>query len=163
MWEARTWNMHAKIVPMIVGSLALTFSGVSLLNSMFRKPESVVATGLAAAAESNVQQKIHMDLESDTGHLPTRLIYTRGIIFFGWLLAFMASMAVIGLIPTVPLFVIAYMKLEGDVKEKWSLIIPQAILLTIFIWVVFDYLLTIPWPQTYLGVWFPWFKFIPSV
>ena len=43
------------------------------------------------------------------------------------------------------------------------MIIPYAIILTIFIWWVFDYLLSIPWPQTYLGVWFPWFKFIPSV
>jgi TctA family transporter len=165
MWEASSWNMHAKIVPMIVGSMALAFSSISLMNSMFRKQGEAVNLGLAAAAEQEVEQKIHMDLESDTGHLPQRVVYQRGLIFFGWLLAFMASMAVIGLIPTVPLFVVAYMKLEGEEgkKEPWTLIIPQAVGLTAFIYLMFDYLLSIPWPQTYLGVWFPWFKFIPSV
>ena len=42
--------------------------------------------------------------------------------------------------------------------------IPQAICLTVFIWFVFDQLLTIPWPPTYLGTWAPWLKeFIPSI
>jgi len=54
------------------------------------------------------------------------------------------------------------MRLE-ETKERWSLVIPQAVILTIFVCVVFDLLLSIPWPQTYLGVWFPCFKFIPSV
>ena len=61
-----------------------------------------------------------MDLESDTGHLSQREVYTRAAIFFGWLLAFMVSMATIGLIPTVPLFVIAFMRdrgADGDAVE----------------------------------------------
>jgi len=37
-----------------------------------------------------------------------------------------APMAVIGLIPTAPIFVIAYMRLEN--REPWSLVLPQAIL-----------------------------------
>ena len=41
----------------------------------------------------------------------------RGAIFFGWMVAFLGSMAVIGLIPTVPVFIIAFMRLEGP--EKW--------------------------------------------
>ena len=103
-----------------------------------------------------------MDLDSDTGHLPVKTVITRGLIFFGWLLAFMASMSTIGLIPTVPLFVILYMRLEGP--EPWKLVIPQAIGLTVFIWFVFDQLLTIPWPPTTLGGWFPGLKaWIPSI
>ena len=103
-----------------------------------------------------------MDLDSDTGHLPVSTVAKRGIIFFSWLLAFMASMATIGLIPTVPLFVILYMRLEGP--EPWKLVVPQAIGLTVFIWFLFDQLLTIPWPPTYFGTWFPWLKaWIPSV
>jgi hypothetical protein len=74
----------------------------------------------------------------------------------------MASMACIGLIPTVPIFVIGYMRLEG--REPWRLVLPQAICLTLFIYVVFDQLLTIPWPQTLLGNVFPALKaVIPSV
>jgi hypothetical protein len=83
-------------------------------------------------------------------------------VFFGWLAAFMASMACIGLIPTVPIFVIGYMRLEG--REPWRLVLPQAIGLAAFIYVVFDQLLAIPWPQTLLGLAVPALKaFVPSV
>ena len=102
-----------------------------------------------------------MDLVTDMSELPVRVILKRAGIFFGWLLAFMASMATIGLIPTTPLFVIAYMRLEA--REPWKLVIPQAIGLTLFIYVVFDQLLTIPWPPTFLGELLPALKVIPSV
>ncbi len=161
MWEASHWNMHAKIVPMIVGTLAFTFCSISLANALFRKPGEAVEVGLNAEVKENLEQKIHMDIESDTDHVPTNLIYLRAAMFFGWLVAFMCSMAVIGLIPTVPLFVIAYMRLEGP--EKWVLTLSQALGLTVFIWYVFDKLLSIPWPPTLFGSWFPALKFIPSV
>ena len=161
MMEASRWNQHAKIVPLIVGTLAVSFCFISLLNSIFRRPEEQVEVGLNAEVKKNFEEKIHMDIESDTGHVPTNLIYLRASMFFGWLLAFMASMAVIGLIPTVPFFVIAYMRLEGP--ESWKLTLSQAAGLTMFIWYVFDKLLTIPWPQTYIGLWFPVLKMIPSV
>jgi hypothetical protein len=154
------WPTNAKIVPVIVGSLALAFAIIGLLNEMFRPPEP--EHSLADGTKAEIQQTIHMDLESDTGHLDTWVILRRAGIFFGWLIAFMASMAVIGLIPTVPIFVVGYMRLEG--REPWRLVIPQAVGLTVFIYVVFDRLLNIPWPQTLLGMWFPALRaIIPSV
>src|SRR5215510_12927950 len=148
---ASDWDFNAKIVPMIVGSLALTFASLSLLDQVFRR--DVAPAGMADAARAEVSQKIHMDLGSDTGHIPTREIVTRAGRFYGWLLAFMGSMAVIGLIPTVPLFVIAFMRFEN--REPWKLVLPQAILLALFIYVVFDQLLSVPWPATLLGTLFP--------
>ena len=73
----------------------------------------------------------------------------RGFIFFGWLVAFLCSMAVIGLMPTVPIFVIAYMRLEGP--EKWRHAFIMAAVMTTLIYVVFDQLLSIPWPPTVLA------------
>lgn len=159
--DASSWNFSASLVPMIVGSLALFFATISLLNQVFRKPASPTFVGVGEEAKQEVQQKIHMDLDSGTSHLATKLVLQRAGMFFGWLLAFMASMAAIGLIPTVPLFVILFMRLEGN--ERWKLVLPQAILLTLFIYVVFDWLLTIPWPQTLLGTLIPALKVIPSV
>jgi TctA family transporter len=161
LFEASSWNFSAKIVPMIVGTIGFSCVAISLANEVFRK-EHREAEDLRRQAKGDVEEKIHMDLESDTGHLALHVILVRGLIFFGWLLAFMASMSVIGIIPTVPLFVVLYMRLEGP--EPWKLVIPQAICLTVFIWFVFDQLLTIPWPPTYLGSWFPALKeFIPSL
>jgi TctA family transporter len=161
LYQASAWNMSAKIVPLVVGSLALTFATVSLLNQVFRPLEREVDLSMGGDTKAEVEQKIHMDIGSDTAHMPMRVILVRAAIFFGWLIAFMGSMATIGLVPTVPLFVIAFMRLEA--RERWKQVIPQAILLTVFIFVVFDYFLTIPWPPTLIGGWFPALKFIPSV
>ena len=103
-----------------------------------------------------------MDLSSDTAHLPTDLIIKRAARFFGYLLAFMAVMAVIGLIPTVGVFVVFFMRYEN--KERWSLIITYAIVLVIAITFVFEHVMHIPWPPTFLGTWLPALKaYIPSV
>jgi TctA family transporter len=158
---ATDWSFKAQIVPLIVGIAALTASGLSLFNDMCRKPEDKSPEGLAESAQHEVDKKIHMDLSSDTEHLGVRLIATRAAIFFGYLLGFMASMAVIGLIPTAFFFVILFMRLEG--RERWSLVIPYAVCVAIFIYIAFDQFMTVPWPQTFIGQWFPALKAIPSV
>jgi TctA family transporter len=162
LWEAREWPGAAKIIPVIVGSLAVGLLLISLFNDACRRPEAQADLGIEAAAQKEVEKKIHMDVDSGTDHLPPSLVFRRAVGFFGWLLAFMFSMWAIGLIPTVPLFVIALMRLEGP--EPWRLVWPQAVILPVFIWAVFDQLLTIPWPQTLLGTLFPVLKgIIPSV
>jgi TctA family transporter len=153
--EASEWNFGAKIVPLVVGGMAIGFCVLSLLNDIFRRDT------VADNVDDEAPAKIHMDLASGVEHLPVPLVLRRAGLFFGWLLAFMASMAAIGLIPTVPLFVIAYMRIEA--REPWRLVLPQALLLSLFIYLVFDWLLAIPWPATLLGDLIPALKIIPSV
>jgi TctA family transporter len=156
--QASGWNFKARIVPTIVGTIAMGFATISLLHNIFARR---VETADKGGSNKN-DGPLHMDLESDTGHLSTSVVITRAIMFFGWLVGFMASMAVIGLIPTVPLFVIALMRFEA--KEPWKLVLPQAVFLTLFIYILFDQMLTIPWPPTFLGDYFPQLKgVIPSV
>src|SRR5205807_5916069 len=113
-------------------------------------------------AKAVVSEKIHMDIASKTAHLPGDVILIRGFLFFGWMIAFLCSMALIGLIMTVPIFIIAYMRIEG--REKYRHAIIMAMIMVTLIYVVFDQLLAIPWPPTYLGDFFPALKgVIPSV
>ena len=161
MAMALRWDFSAKIVPLIVGTVALLAAGLSLFNEMCRKPEIAAPKGLAAQAQQEVEQKIHMDLTSDTAHLPVREIVLGGCRFFGYLIGFMAVMWLIGLIPTVALFVLIFMRLEGS--ERWTLVIPYATILVLAIYIVFDFFMSVPWPPTLLGQWFPAMKVIPSV
>src|SRR5262245_19991637 len=158
---ALRWDFSAKIVPLVVGTLALCAAALSLFNEMCRKPAAAAAEGLAQHAQHEVGEKIHMDLTSDTGHLPVREIVMRGALFFGYLIGFMAVMAVIGLIPTVGVFVVFFMRYEA--RERWQLVIPYAVVLVVFIWFAFDYFMAVPWPPTLIGQWFPALKAIPSV
>jgi TctA family transporter len=155
------WSFEAKIVPTIVGVGAIIACSLSLANDIFSKQHGEDVIGLDDQAKAAVTQKIHMDIASKTAHLPAQVILLRGFLFFGWMVAFLCSMAVIGLIPTVPIFVIAYMRLEGP--EQWRHVLLMAAIMVTLIYVVFDQLLSIPWPPTLLGTWFPAFKVIPSV
>jgi putative tricarboxylic transport membrane protein len=157
---ALPWHFSAKLVPLVVGSVALTCAGLSLLNEVFRKPETSAA-GLSEQAQQEVGQAIHMDLTSDTDHLPMRVVAERALRFFGYLIAFMGSMAVIGLIPTAALFVVIFMRLEGP--ERWKLVLIYAAVLAGSIYLVFDRFMAIPWPPTLLGQLIPALKVIPSV
>ena len=134
--EARSWPTAARIVPQIVGALGLAFAAASLANAALRR------------APLGEKQAGHMDLASDTRHLPARTVLLRAAAFFGWFIAFMASTALIGLLPTVPLFVGAYMRLEN--REPWTLVLAHAGGFTLFVYVVFDQLLAVPWPESLL-------------
>src|SRR5262249_46690261 len=101
---ALSWDFSAKIVPLVVGTVALIAAGTSLFNDLCRKPEPAVgsladqamaevehqiaASDQAAALNAGprgetenvaavADQKIHMDLTSDTAHLPIPLIIQR--------------------------------------------------------------------------------------
>ena len=158
---ALPWHFSAKIVPLVVGGIGIFVAASSLFNDMCRKSTAPAEESIGDKAQHEVGEKIHMDLTSDTGHLPVSTIVQRAAIFFGYLLAFMATMAVIGLIPTVVVFVIVFMRLEGN--ERWSLVIPYVVLLVLGIYIAFDQFMAVPWPPTLIGHWFPALKFIPSV
>ena len=161
LFAAMDWGFKAQIVPLIVGFAGLAAASLSLFNDMSRKPEEEKFESLEDETQHEVETKIHMDMTSDTGHLPVRTIARRGALFFTYLIAFMASMATIGLIPTSFFFVLIFMRIEGP--ESWRLVLTYAVIVVTFIYVAFDQFMTVPWPQTYLGTWFPFFKFIPSV
>ncbi len=148
MAEAVTWNFYAKIIPMIVGSGAILFCSLSLLNDLF-KSETNRAKSAEMAAKGIVAEKIHMDIGSNLNHLPPTTILLRGVVFFGWMVGFLISMATIGLIPTVPIFIMCFMRVEA--RERWSIVFPMALIMTLFCWLLFDWLLSIPWPGTLLG------------
>jgi hypothetical protein len=159
--EAFEWQFAARIVPTVAGVGALLFCALSLFDDVFRVRSDRSQTDPTAAAKAAIQKKIHMDIASTIQHMPLATILGRGTVFFGWMVAFLGSMGAIGLLPTVPIFITAYMKLEGN--ERWRHIIPMFVVMTLLIYVVFDQLLTVPWPPTLLGYYFPVMKAIPSV
>ena len=163
---ASRWDFSAKIVPIVIGTTGLLMAALSLFNDMCRKPTAPRAEGLAEQAqhevEGTIHEKIHMDLTSDTAHLPVREIVLGAARFFGYLIAFMAVMWLIGLIPTVALLRAALHALgragtlvAGHPLCGRSWCSASTSCSTMF--------MAVPWPPTLLGQWFPAMKFIPSV
>jgi len=157
---AFTWPSAASIIPLIVGCGAILFASLSLANDVFKRN---IHKARESERESRGEraEKMHMDIASNIDHMTTRGIVTRGAIFFGWLVFFLISMALIGLIPTVPLFIILLMRVEGP--EPWRIVLPMAAIMTLIIYGLFDQLLAIPWPGSLLGEFLPFWKtWIPS-
>ena len=151
--QAASWDFAAKVIPLIVGGGAMLFATLTLVNEVFGRPAAVSATPGAP---------IHMDIASSISHLPTRTIMLRGGMFFGWMVLFLGSMALIGLIPTVPLFVIGLMRIEG--REPWRIVLPLALFMTLFVYGLFDQLLAVAWPPSVLGDLYPALKaIVPSM
>ncbi len=158
--EAFTWNAAAAIIPLIVGCGAFLFCAISLGNDIF-KGDIHKAREDELAAKGERAEKMHMDIASNISHMPPSQIILRGAIFFGWMIFFLISMALIGLIPTVPIFIILLMRVEG--QEPWRIVIPMALVMTLGIYLLFDQLLTIPWPGSLLGEYIPFWKtWVPS-
>ena len=150
---AQPWPSAARIGPTTVGTILMIACGISLLNTVFSRGRPV-----AEGADPG----LYMDIASDTAGLSRKTTLRRAAQFFGWFVGFMASMAVIGLIPTVPLMVIAFMRIEG--RETWRLCISYAIILSAFIYIIFDQLIHVAWPTTYMGHAFPELaRLIPSM
>lgn len=148
------WDEDARIAPEIVGWLTLVVLGTSLLNGILRR-------GAPPAPGKPARKGVHMDLVAENDDLTPGIVMMRAAMFFGWLVAFMASMATIGLIPSAALFVLAYMRLEN--REPWRIVIPYALGITVFVYIVFDRFLSIPWPDTVLGTLVPALTAIPSI
>lgn len=160
MANAVEWRASAKVMPLAVGSFGLVILLFSFANQIFSGSKKV-ADGDGEAPEAQPGQKIHMDIVADTDEIPTRQVIQRALVFLAWLVGFALSMWCIGLIPTIPIFLMGYMRLEG--RERWKYVLPQAVGITLFVYFVFDQLLKIPWPPTLIGTIIPALKMIPSV
>jgi TctA family transporter len=139
---AQDWNFMARVGPTVVAAALLLAGGGSLAYKLFFVPAQPKRPGPA----------IHMDLGNEgVEALPLKVVVQRGFRFFGWLVGFLACISVIGLLPTVPLIVVAYMRLEG--RESWRLSLVMATCLTLFLHVVFDQIIHTAWPDNLLSQW----------
>jgi hypothetical protein len=153
------WDPLSTIAPLIVAYTALIFAVLSFINHTFRREAEPGKGGPGTGGGSGA---MHFDTSADDEGLPQKVMLTRAAAFFGWLLAFMGSVALVGFIPTVFMFVVAYMRLEA--REPWRLVAISSVAMTLFCWGLFEKLLLLPWPATVVGDWFPVLRdIVPSM
>ncbi len=153
------WKPAAKRVPIFVGYITITVAIISFMTHTFH---SGVAAGGGGDVERKATETLHLDIAVDDDNVPTEVMRRRALTFLGWIIGFVLVTAVIGMLPAIFVFVFAYMKREAD--EPMGLTIACATGLTIFCYIVFDYLLALPWPRPLVGVLFPELaSFIPSL
>ncbi|GAB5097532.1 tripartite tricarboxylate transporter permease [Caballeronia sp. HLA56] len=143
--SSQSWLLMARIGPTVVASILMIAGSVSLAYKIFVIP---------AHGKAHSGGGVHMDVSSDHDEkLSRKTVLTRAARFFGWFLAFLVCMSLIGMLPTVPVMIAAYMRIEG--REPWKLSLILAFGVTAFLYLVFDRILHIPWPDSLLGQWLP--------
>lgn len=158
LFHSMDWPFGARIGPNVICSILITAVVVSYYGVAFSTRDKM---GHTAATPHH---GIHMDLDSTEPSNESRIsdIYFRAAIFFAWFVAFLLLMWIIGLIPSVPVIVVAYMRFEG--KEPWPLCFAFASGITGLIYVVFERIIHVPWPPTLVGEYLPFLsEFVPSM
>jgi len=81
------------------------------------------------------------------------VVRRRATIFFVWMAAFIALVALIGFIPAIAVFICAYMRFGFG--EPWPTALGFAAATTLVCYLVFHWALAVAWPPSLLGELFP--------
>jgi hypothetical protein len=143
------WAFTARLVPMVVALAGISFVIVQIFLMVF----TPLRSEQEVAQASSQSRDVHMDVSTEFTGMPRSLVAVRAVRYFTWLLVFLAASHVFGLLIGLAVFLIAYMRLEA--RESWFTSIGVAAACWVFSYVLFDRWLMVPWPQTFLGEWFP--------
>ena len=142
------WPAAAKPVPLTACGMALTAAALNLINELFGKEQAArgnVDGGVATGGHGSIADK-------NFGMSGVR-VRAQAAVYFGWLAGLLALVALIGFIPAIAIFIVAYMHL--GFKEPLANAVAYAVITVLLCWGLFHKLLAVAWPQSLLGDIFP--------
>lgn len=102
----------------------------------------LAAAEVVAIVLSGPRFSLTKDFQRPPSEVPGTLAVRRSLVTIGWILGFFAAILLFGFLVAVPVFLLAYLKLQA--KESWIFsIVFTAIIWGVF-WGLFDYLLHLP-------------------
>jgi TctA family transporter len=152
VFASTEWEMRSSIMPQSIGTAGIVFALMLIFVHLFFSPDY-----LAAIKGRTVREKVqetesgsqHFDLTTDFGDLSVSDIRKRGLVYFTWCVGFFAGAMVIGLLPAMFIFIVAYIRYHGD--ESWMMALSVAVPLWLLAYFLFHQVLHVPWPQSLLG------------
>ncbi|HEU5273851.1 MAG TPA: tripartite tricarboxylate transporter permease [Xanthobacteraceae bacterium] len=138
------WPPAAKPVPLTACYMALTAACLNLISELFGKQQTVAARG-------NVDGGVKVQ-HVDIGVTP-ELARRQSVVYFSWLAVFMLTIWLVGFLPAIAIFILAYMWLGfGEPLLQSAAFAAATVLLC---WGLFDRLLAVSWPASLLGDYVP--------
>jgi hypothetical protein len=130
---ARHWTVWTKLAPVIVGSIGLLAVAIE------------IAVNVRRGHKEMGNDQANKGLDTTYEYMEFSVNLRRGLMFFVWILGFLIGVVFMGFHITAPLFTFLYLKIEG--KASWSLSLSLGVAFLIFLLLVFDRLLHVPWPE----------------
>lgn len=139
IYTAKDWPVETRLLPWVVGIPGLLLALIQLTLDLVARgrTEETRATDL-------------IDLPTDRS-LPPEVVMRRVSTFYGWFLGLVAGVWLFGFFIAIPVFVFLFLLLRA--REKWwsALIYTGATLG--FLWLVFEEILRVLWPQGAVLFW----------
>ena len=144
-YRAGDFEFGAQLVPRIVTGFGILFITAELFSQMFFVAEN---------ADGTAPKKVQIfDFAESFDHLTGKEIVTRALVFAGWALSVVGVGYLVGLLPAVLVFLVTYMRFHA--KESWRLVLILSIVVWVFYLVLFQLVLDVHWPHSWLGLQFP--------
>ncbi len=129
LFESRNWQFHARLLPWVVG-VPMLFLACGQLFTAVRSKFGV--NDEAATSDGAVE-------------IPLSLVHRRASAITLWFLGLFVAIWLLGFSLSIPLFTLAYLKLES--KEAWWLAILLSALCWLFLFGLFEWTLNVPFPK----------------
>lgn len=134
--EAQPWMYQAKLFPLAIALPTLGFLAFQLCHDLFARPPS------DAEAE-------YADIRPDA--IGDYQAFVRRVLeIFGWIVGLLVGVVVLGLPIAMTVFVFAYLVLRSG--EKWWAAAGVTALLNVLLFLFFDRVLNVLWPEGLLGI-----------
>ena len=149
------WPLGARFVPQIISWTGILSTTILLAMQLFLEFDEPSTPGAATADD------LHLDTTTDFQGLPPQTIAVRALVYFGWLLFFLGAAALIGLLPAMAVFLAGYLRLSAKESVATTLVIAGTV--TTLSYLLFHWLLIVPWPQALIGDFLPEFRSIRAL
>jgi hypothetical protein len=133
--SAMDWKFAARLMPQTAAAAGVLFVGVATYGWLRPAPVAVSAG--------------HGALTDTLSSLPSRLMFGRAAIQWLWLGGLLGGIALIGMLPSLLIFMIASMVVLG--RTSWRTALLVAVPLWLGMYLLFVTVLHLPWPDSLLG------------
>ncbi len=153
LWIASSWEFGARLVPQVVGYLAVIILLFYMFAKLFYQQGAKMVTSKdidgKEVTKEEAESDAHFDIVVDFGDLDKATITRRAFAYFGWCGFFFLMASIVGLMVSMFLFLVGYMRFWG--KASWAVTMGISCSLWVFCYVLFHHVLIIPWPQSVVG------------
>jgi hypothetical protein len=146
------WEFSARLVPLIISLSGILFSLLLTASELFPNSRNGMEAPGARADVRSIGPSTS-DLHTGYDGLSEQEVYRRAGSYFLWLYGIAIAGFVFGLLPALVAFNFAFVRFHG--RESWLNATAMAGVMFVFLWLVFDYIAHIPWPQSLIGEVFP--------
>jgi hypothetical protein len=137
IFEAVEWRIEAKMFPLSIAIPTLALVVYQLVHDLFTRPWQ--------AYEGPSYADIRPDKDVEF-----RIVARRGADAFAWLLGLLLAAWLVGFPAAIGLFCLLYLRYRS--KEKWWVAAATAAVVVTVLYLFFDGLLHVLWPEGVLGI-----------